>query len=72
MSAPGGITGVGYGDPPCNAAGIQEYGMNLPGNSLYAGASPAVLGRNAQGIDVDLWYVQQIAHDILRWRKQSG
>jgi len=52
------VTGVGYGGPPCNQAGLPAYQLPLPFAAIYHGiAVPAGLPLN---LDIDLF--QMLRH----------
>lgn len=67
MGAQGLISGIGYGAPPCEAAGMEEYKMNLPAALIYG---PGATFDKPQGIDIDLWYIQYALLEIPQvcWR----
>ncbi|CAB4482606.1 hypothetical protein RhiirA5_502042 [Rhizophagus irregularis] len=53
--------------PPCNAAGIPIYTMNIPGTELYDGVPVGNLPPNFNlGCDIDLWELQSTIRRHLR------
>jgi Uma2 family endonuclease len=72
---PGSFTGVGRPDPnnnninfpPCNAANLPDYQMNIPGPELYNGVPANNLPVGfAAGFNLDLWEIQNVIRRELR------
>jgi len=53
------LTGVGAGGPPCNAAGLPQYQLQLPTVELYNHVPGGVPAGYPPTIDIDLFEVQQ-------------
>ena len=75
MGVPPGIfIGVGSPDPnnnnnnfpPCNAANIPTYTMNIPGTELFDGVPANHLPAGfAAGFNLDLWDLQVVVQEAL-------
>lgn len=54
------VTGFVTGAPPCNGPNIPNYRLNIPANALFVGAPGGIPNGMANGINIDLWEIQDL------------
>ncbi|RUS27057.1 hypothetical protein BC938DRAFT_483766 [Jimgerdemannia flammicorona] len=59
------ITGVGFGDNPCNNPGIQNYQIHIPAPELFNGVPGGIPAGAANGFDLDLRELQNVVRILL-------